>query len=391
MDYPMLNEEQRMIVDVVRRFVKEDLMPLEQSVLAREASGLGLTMTPEDEARVNEKSRSLGLWGLDVPEEFGGANLPPETMVAIHIELWKTITPYKTLPDAPNLAMLLMAASPEQRKRYGEPLARGEMKSFIAISEPGAGGDPSSMQTTATRVGDEYVLNGRKIWASRVPDADFGLVLAATNRDKGSKGGISAFIVDKDSPGFHYVRKIPMIGGQYTAELLFDNCRIPAANILGEEGQGYGPMQQRLSLRRLEIGAWNLGFTHRALNMMVDHVTQRKTFGVLLSDRQAIQWWIADATTKMHACKLMLFDAARRIGQGERLRSELSMIKTFATEMAWETVDHAMQSFGGMGMTKEIPLQVMANRIRMFRILEGPSEVHRMLIARNRIRAGWIA
>jgi acyl-CoA dehydrogenase len=310
-------------------------------------------------------------------------------MIAIHIELWKSIVPYKTLPDAPNLAMLLQACTPYQLDKYAGPLGRGELLSFIAISEPGAGGDPAAMQTTARRDGDHYLLNGRKIWISRVFNADFGLVLASTNREAG-RGGISAFIVDTNTPGFQIARKIPMIAGQYTSELVFDNCRVPAANLLGQEGQGFALMQHRLSLRRLEIGAWCLGFAHRSLNMMVDHVQQRKTFGVPLSERQAIQWWIADATTKMHALRLILFDAATRLKQGERLRSELSMIKTFATEMAWEVVDHAMQSFGGMGMTKELPLQAMANRIRLFRVLEGPSEVHRMLIARNRIREGQI-
>jgi len=389
LEYPFLNDEHRMIVDVVRRFVKEDLMPLERSVLEREATGLGLTMRPEDEDAVNRKSQALGLWGLDVPASAGGSELPPDTMIAIHIELWKTIVPYKTLPDAPNLAMLLQACTPYQLNKYAGPLGRGELLSFIAISEPGAGGDPAAMQTTARRDGDHYVLNGRKIWISRVFNADFGLVLASTNREAG-RGGISAFIVDTNTPGFQIARKIPMIAGQYTSELVFDNCRVPAANLLGQEGQGFALMQHRLSLRRLEIGAWCLGFAHRSLNMMIDHVQQRKTFGVPLSERQAIQWWIADATTKMHALRLMLFDAATRLKQGERLRSELSMIKTFATEMAWEVVDHAMQSFGGMGMTKELPLQAMANRIRLFRVLEGPSEVHRMLIARNRIREGQI-
>jgi len=385
-----LSEEHRMVVDVVKRFVKEDLMPLEKLALEREATGQGMSLPKDVEEKLNNKAESLGLFGLDVPEEFGGADLPPDAMVAIQIELSKTITPWAPIPDSPNLAMLMMTATPEQKVKYMLPYAKGELKSFIAISEPGAGGDPASMQTTARREGDEYVLNGRKIWISRVPEADFGIVMAATNREAGSKGGISAFLVDKDTPGFQYVRKIPMIGGAYTSELLFEECRIPAANILGQEGQGYGPMQQRLSVRRLQIGARCLGFAERAMNMMIDHVTQRKTFGTLLADRQAIQWWIADGTTQMHLLRLMLWDAAERIKNGERLRSELSMMKVFATEMSADIVDHAMQSFGGMGMTKEIPLQAMANRIRVWRVLEGPSEVHRQLIARNRIRAGVI-
>ena len=382
------SEEHRMIRDVVIRFVNEDLMPLEADVLAREARGEGLTLSREHEDLLNRKSQALGLWGLDSPEEFGGSDLPPDAMLAIHIELGKTITPYKPLPDSPNLAMLMMTATPEQRKKYLEPYARGEKKSFIAISEPGAGGDPASMSTTARRDGDDYVINGRKIWISRVPESDFGIVMAATDKGKGSRGGISAFLVDKGTPGFNYVRKIPMIGGAYTSELLFEDCRIPASQMLGQEGQGYGPMQQRLSVRRLQLGAWCLGMSERAISMMVDHAPQRKTFGVPLSERQAVQWWIADGVMQMHALRLMLIDAATRIKNGERLKSELSMIKVYATEMSATIVDNAMQCFGAMGMTKELPLQAMANRIRVWRILEGPSEVHRMLIARNRLRAG---
>jgi acyl-CoA dehydrogenase len=167
------------------------------------------------------------------------------------------------------------------------------------------------------------------------------------------------------------MRKIAMIGGRTTYELAFDDCWVPESKLLGQEGNGYGPMQLRLSTRRVQIGAICAGRAKRALDMMVEYVPQRKTFGVPLSDRQAIQWWIADAATKIHATRLMTYDAAEKVSRGEEARTECSMLKIFATEMATEIIDHAQQSFGAMGMTREMPFHLMAAQIRVMRIYEG--------------------
>jgi acyl-CoA dehydrogenase len=256
------------------------------------------------------------------------------------------------------------------------------MHSCIAISEPGAGGDPAGMTTRAVRDGSDWVINGRKIWVSRVPQADFVIVMARTGEGKRADG-VTAFIVERGTKGFIIEREIPMIGGQRTYELIFDDCRIPATQLLGTEGKGYAPMQLRLTVRRLQIGAWCIGMARRALDMMVEHTKQRVTFGQRLADRQAIQWWIADAAMKIHACRLMVYDAATKADAGKDVRTEASMVKLYGTEMATEIVDHAMQSFGAMGMAKELPLQLMAQKVRTMRIYEGPSEVHRMAIARR--------
>lgn len=378
-----LSEEHRMIKDLVARFVADELIPLERAVLEREAGGEGYALTAEEKALVDEKSRALGLWGLDAPAEFGGTDLPVEAMVGVNEELGRTITPYTLPPDSPNLRMLMLTCNAEQREQYLMPYARGEATSAIAISEPGAGGDPAGMQTRAVRDGDDWVINGRKIWISRVGYADFTILMAVTDKTKGARGGISAFLVDKGTPGFNVLRRIPMLGGAYTYEIAIEDLCLPHAKLLGREGYGFAPMQQRLSTRRVQIGAWCVGLAQRALDMMIEYVPQRVTFGQPLSQRQAIQWWVADAATKIHACRLMVYDAARKIDDGTDPRTEVSMIKVFATEMAWEIIDHAMQSFGGMGMTKELPLQLMANRVRLMRVYEGPSEVHRMVIARR--------
>jgi alkylation response protein AidB-like acyl-CoA dehydrogenase len=271
----------------------------------------------------------------------------------------------------------------DQRIRFLEPYARGEKQSAIAISEPGAGADPAGMTTRATRVGNGWTLNGRKIWISRAASADFTIVMAVTDKAKGARGGISAFVVEKGTKGFNVLRRIPMIGGAYTYELAIEDCHVPAENLLGQEGYGFAPMQLRLSTRRLQMAAWCIGISERALGMMCEYAPQRVTFGVPLSERQTIQWWIADAATRIHACRLMTYDAAVKVDRGQDPRTEVSMIKAFATEMAWDIVDHAMQTFGAMGMTKELPLQMMANRVRVMRIYEGPSEIHRWVVARN--------
>lgn len=378
-------EEHRMLQELVRKFVDRELMPLEPAVLAREARGESYSLTEEQEAPLFEKCRELGLWGLDVPESLGGANMPTVALVAVQEELGRTVTPFTFPPDSPNLHMMLAVADDYQRERYLAPYADGRMNSCVAISEPGAGGDPAGMLTKAVQDGDDWVINGRKIWVSRVPKSDFIILMARTSPGKRAEG-VTAFIVDKDTPGFTIERQIQMIGGRRTYELVFEDCRVPARNVLGKVGQGYEPMQLRLNVRRLEMGARCIGIASRALEMMCVQAKQRSTFGVPLADRQAIQWWIADAATKIHACRLMVQAGAATLDAGGDVRNEASMIKVFGTEMATEVVDHAMQTYGAMGMTKELPLQLLAQQVRVMRVYEGPTEVHRMAIAKRTLK-----
>jgi len=377
-----LAEEHRMLQDLVAKFVDRDLLPLERAVLAREAAGAKFGLTEAEEAPLLAKCRELGLWALDVPEELGGANLPAVALMAINEELGRTVVPFTFPPDSPNLHMLLAVADERQRELYLKPYASGEASSCIAISEPGAGGDPAGMTTRAVKDGDHWVINGRKIWVSRVPQADFVIVMARTGEGKRHEG-ISAFIVERGTPGFIIEREIAMIGGRRTYELVFENLRVPDSQVLGKLGQGFAPMQLRLTVRRLQIGAWCIGISRRALDMLCEHARQRVTFGTRLADRQAIQWWVAEAATKIHACRLMVMDAAAKQDAGQDVRTEASMIKVFATEMATGIVDHAMQTYGAMGMTKELPLQQFAQQVRVMRIYEGPTEIHRMVIARR--------
>ena len=378
-----LEEEHQMLQDLVAKFVRDELMPLEARVLEREASGEGASLTSEEKAPIDVRARELGLWGLDAPGEVGGSDLPTVAMIGVNLEMGRTVTPYTLPPDSPNLRMLMVAANADQRERYLAPYVQGGLVSAIGISEPGAGSDPSVMATRAVRDGDDWVINGRKIWISRAAEADFTILMAVTDKAKGARGGISGFLVDRGTPGFNVLRRIPMIGGTFTYEVALEDCRVPHANLLGEEGRGFAPMQVRLSTRRLQMVAWCVGMAQRALEMMCEFAPERVTFGAPLAERQTIQWWVADAATRIRAARLMAYETAWKLDQGQDVRTDVSMAKAYATEMAWEVLDHAMQTFGAMGMTKELPLQLMASQVRTMRIYDGPTEVHRWVVARD--------
>ena len=382
-----LNEEHRMLKELVHRFVNDELIPLEAGVLAREAAGQGLSLPKHELEKIDKVSRKLGLWGLDAPGDVGGSDLPAVALIGVNEELGRTVTPYTLPPDSPNLRMLMATVNERQREAYLAPYVRGETVSAIGISEPGAGSDPSAMITRAERQGEDWVLNGRKIWISRADHADFTIVMALTNKEKRARGGISAFLVDKGTPGFNVLRRIPMVGGVYTYEVALEDCRVEGWKLLGTEGSGFAPMQIRLGTRRLEMAAWSIGMAQRALDMICAFAPQRVVFGQPLSERQAIQWWVADAATKIHAARLMTYDCAWKLDTGRDVRLEISMIKAFATEMAYEIVDHAMQAHGAMGMTKELPLQLMSTKLRTMRIYDGPTEVHKWVVARNLLGA----
>lgn len=378
-----LDEDHKMLKDLVEKFVKTELIPLEAAVLERDANGQGSYLTKEEKNHLDKVTSDLGLWSLDAPESVGGMGFPYVALVRVNEWLGYTCAHYTIPPDSPNLRMLAATAKGRQIAEYLEPYARGETISAIGISEPGAGADPSLMTTRAVRDGDDWVINGRKIWITRAAEADFTILMAITDPAKGAKGGMSAFLVDKDAPGFKVLRKIPMLGGEYTYEVALDDCRVEGWKLLGEEGKGFGPMQVRLGTRRMEMAAWAIGGAQRALDMMVEYAPQRTVFGEKLSQKQAIQWWVADGATKIHAARLMAYDCAAKLDAGRDVRKEISMLKFYAIEMAQEVIDNAMQCFGAMGMTKEMPLHLLAGRVRNMRIYDGPSEVHRMVVARN--------
>src|ERR1044072_8823752 len=283
------DEETDMIRETVAKFVDRELIPCEPHYLKSKLPGSDHPeLTVEQKQRLRTVSKDLGLWGLDAPEDLGAHNLPTRTMAAVHEELGRTCVPFVLPPDSPNLRMLQAVGTAAQKTKYLQPYIEGRMSSAIAISEPGAGGDPASMKTRAVLEGDQWVLNGRKIWISNARAADFIIVMARVGSDA-RQGGITSFIVEKGTPGFIIEREIPMLGGGSTYEIVFEDCRIPADSVLCGGVKGYAAMRLRRRTRRLEMGSTCIGIARRALEMLCEHAKQRETFGVKLSDRQAIQ------------------------------------------------------------------------------------------------------
>ena len=280
----------------------------------------------------------------------------------------------------------MVTVNDQQRAEYLAPYVRGETISAIGISEPGAGADPASMTTRAIRDGDYWVINGRKIWISKAAEADFTILMAVTDKGKGARGGISAFLVDKGTPGFNVLRRIPMIGGHFTYEVALEDCRVPASKLLGKEGQGFAPMQIRLSTRRLEMACMCIGIAQRALDMMCEYAPQRVTFGVPLAERQTMQWWVADAATQDPCCAA---DGLRR-GLEARPGSRCAHGSFHDQGVCHrDGLGHRGQGdadFRRYGNDQGGAAATDGGNVRNMRIYDGPSEVHRWVVARKLLR-----
>lgn len=387
-----LPEELRMLRETVARFVREELIPLEATVIRREAER-GLTdaplIPPEIEAGLARKAKAIGLYGIDVPEEYGGQNLGMLAKAVVIEEMKYSITPFILPPDSPNLWMLRETCKGGQIQKYLLPYASGDKKSTIAISEPGAGSDPAGMKTRAEYKNGKWVLNGQKIWISHARHADFIIVMAVTDPEKGTRGGMTAFLVDKDTRGMSIPSVFSTMGEHAPYAVFFDNVELSDDQVLGEVGHGFAPMQNRLGVRRMEIACRALGYARRCMDLMIGQANQRKTFGALLAERQQVQWWLADSWQEMEMVRWITWRLAWRMDQGEKnWRREAAMVKLQGSEMIGRVVDRAIQLFGGMGVSKDLPLEYIARACRVFRIYEGPSEVHRWFIARDLLRHG---
>lgn len=387
-----LPEELRMLRDTVARFVREELLPLERDVIKREAER-GLTdaplIDPEVEKELGRKAKTIGLYGIDVPEEYGGQNLGMLAKAVVIEELKTSIVPFVLPPDSPNLWMLRETCKGDQIQKYLLPYASGEKKSAIAISEPGAGSDPAGMKTRAEYKNGKWVLNGQKIWISHARHADFIIVMAVTDPAKGSRGGMTAFLVDKGTKGLSIPSVFNTIGEHAPYAVFLDNVELSDDQVLGEVGNGFGPMQNRLGVRRMEIACRALGYARRCMDLMLTQANQRKTFGALLAERQQVQWWLADSWQEMEMVRWITWRLAWKMDQGGAdWRREASMVKLQGSEMIARVSDRAIQLLGGMGVSKDMPLEYIARAVRVLRIFEGPSEVHRWVIARDLLRNG---
>jgi acyl-CoA dehydrogenase len=372
-----------MLKNLVEQFVADELMPLEPKIVQRYAEGKQASFTQEEHDHLDKVAKDLGLYGLDAPKDVGGYDLPMVAMVGVEEALGRTVAQFNLPPDSANLRMLMQTVTEKQREAYLAPYVAGKTRAAMGISEPGAGSDPAGMSTRAVRDGDDWILNGRKIWISNAQDADFTIVMAVTDPEKRARGGMSAFLVDKGTPGYNVLRKIPMVGSHFTYEVALEDCRVPGWKLLGKEGYGFAPMQTRLGTRRIQVAAWACGMAQRVLDMMTEYAPQRKTFGAPLSERQTIQWWIAEGATKVHATRMMTYHCAWKIDHGIDARNEISMIKWYGAEMVYDIIDKGMQMFGAMGMSLDLPLALMSQKARIMRIYDGATEIHKMVIARN--------
>jgi acyl-CoA dehydrogenase len=372
-----LSDEQRAVRDWVRTFVERELMPLEADVLRRERAGEpGITRAQLRELQL--KARESGFWGILTPEEYGGMNLGAITASQVEAELGRTFVPFRFGGSADNI---LFNATEEQKQRYLIPTIEGERISCFAITEPGAGSDAKAIRTSARREGDEWVISGEKTFITQGNEADFVMVFAVTDKEKGANGGVTCFLVDRDM-GWKS-EPIATMGEWGPAALVFDDVRVPAENVLGEVGYGFALALQWIGQGRYLLPSRAIGSCERLIEMAVAQANSRKTFGELLSDRQAIQWMVADSAVELQALRLLVLHAAWQVEAGRDSRQAQSIAKLYGGIKANEIVDRVLQIHGGMGYTRELPIERWYRELRLLRIYEGTDEIQRRTIARN--------
>jgi acyl-CoA dehydrogenase len=375
-----LPDEFRMLKDQMRRFVNTQIIPHE-----RESLEDCDELKPEWKNKFVARAKELGIWMLEVPEEYGGVGLSLVGRAVVWQELARTIG----LPSrgetitGPTVRHILYSLTGEMKEKYLLPVLRGEKRSCFAQTEPDAGSDPGGMRTTAVREGDHYVINGTKRYISGADKANFMQLMAATDRSKGSHGGISCFIVDMNTPGVKLGTRYQTMMGDAPWEIVLDNVRIPVSHRVGDEGDGFKLAQKWLGAGRVKHGARALGVAERCLELATSYAKQRETFGKLLSERQGIQWKLADIYIELEAARLLVFQAASKLDAGEDARTDAYVCKYFADEMAFRAADVCMQIHGGMGLMTDLPIEKMWRQQRSYRITEGASEVMQMVIARH--------
>jgi acyl-CoA dehydrogenase len=373
-------EELALLLKTIRTFLTRELRPLEQ-----EAMAAGLPAVPRERLEpLRQKAKQAGMWCFGTPEEWGGLGLGPIEMVLVLEEASRHTF---SLPDAGDGAFgydppnILLGGTEEQKQRYlPEAVANGEQW-FMAISEPTGGSDPArAIRTKAEPADGGWVLNGRKMWTSRVDQAGHGIVFARTSQE--GRDGITAFIVDLPAAGLSW-RSVDVIRDHHTNEVLLENVFVPQEQLLGELGRGFALAQRWLNQGRLKIAAQSIGAAQLALDLACEYVPQRETFGAPLSTRQGVQWMLADCDVELRAARGLVWHAAGLLAAGKDPRHETSVAKLYATEAAFRVVDRALQVHGGIGLTKEMPFEHWLRALRVNRIVEGASEVQRMVIARN--------
>jgi len=370
-----LSDEERQVRDTVRAFIEREVMPLESEVLRLERAGQsGIERDVLRELQL--KARRSGFWGVTTPEEYGGMNLGAVMSAIIAMENGRTFVPFQFGGYADNI---LYAGNDEQKERYLIPTIEGERISCFAITEPGAGSDARSIRTSARPDGGDYVINGEKTFITNGNDADFVMVFAVV-----PDAGVTCFLVDRDM-GWKS-EPILTMGEWGPASLVFEDVRVPAANVLGEVGKGFELAMSWIRLGRFMIPARAVGSAERLLQMAIDYANIRYSMGQPIAEYQAIQWQIADSQVEIEAAKWLTLYAAWRVQEGLDGRHASSIAKLNGAVMANNVVDRVLQIHGGMGYTKELPIERWYRELRLLRIYEGTDEIQRRTIARNLLK-----
>jgi len=377
-----LPEEYQLLRDNIRRFVDRELIPINAEV----------ERTRKIPERVIVQMKEMGLLGILTPPEYGGMGLTVVGACVIQEELSRANLCYP-LYISGNIGIgtmgILHFGNEEQKQKYLPRMASGELMSCFALTEPNAGSDASAIEARAERKGDRYIINGVKHFITRGDISDVFTVVAVTDKSKKRKG-MSAFIVEKDSPGFSIGKINDSMGSDICrqCELVFEDCEVPAENLLGTEGQGFEIAMRVLEEGRLSQGSRSVGLARRLIELCSEHARTRVQFGRPIAEFQAIQWMLADMSTELYAMKTMVYDAAWRLDQGDRNRTRAGMVKLFCTETIGRIADRAVQIFGGMGYMAEGPVEAVYREVRGMRIYEGTSEIQRLIIARDVLTNG---
>jgi acyl-CoA dehydrogenase len=378
-----LPEELRMLKKTVADFVDRELIPIERDSMD------GPVMKSDVRAALERKAKDIGLWLLDVPREYGGQGLNLLGLAVVWEEMSRTIAmpPRGPFVFGPDVRPILFTLTDKQKEKYLFPVLRGEKTTAFAQSEPDAGGDPGSMRTIATRQGDKYIINGYKRWITNAGTASFFQLVAATDRTKGSRGGLSMFLVDADTPGLKIVGRTETMMGDAPYEIALDNVEVPVENLIGKEGDGMRAAQSWITAGRLYQACRGLGVAKRCLDMAAQYAKQRVTFGQPLAERQAVQFMIGDSYMEHHMTQLLVYQLAARTDAGVAARHESYMAKIKGTELGFRVADRCMQIHGGMGLTNDMPIAKMWRDARSFMITEGPVELMRWVLAREVLRS----
>lgn len=366
------------MLDSVSRFVRERLIPAEPSVAENDA-------IPEN---LVAEMRELGLFGLSIPEDYGGLGLTLEEELAVIIRLSHAAPAFRSLVGTNNgigSKAILYAGTASQKQHYLPAMARGELVGSFALTEPEAGSDAASLTTRAIREGDDYVINGTKRYISNAPRAGVFTLMARTDPSERGAAGVSCFAVDADLEGISLGPPDKKMGmaGSHTCDVVFTDCRLPANALVGREGEGFKIAMKVLDRGRLMVAAASVGAAERLLADSLRYAEERRQFGKPIAEQQLVQAMLADSRTEAYAARCMVMDAARRYDEGGRITTDAACCKLFATEMVGRVADRAVQIHGGAGYMREYRVEQFYRDVRLFRLFEGTSQIQQLVIARN--------